>query len=73
MHIRSRKTETGYVPLDDGTLDSLRRFLQAHGDNAAEQVFGLNKLTLCRAAAGLGIQRASEIVIRQVLTTGGGQ
>jgi hypothetical protein len=53
--------------LDDGTRNALCRYLQRHGDNYAEQIFQLNKLTLSRAAAGLDIQRASEVVIRQVL------
>lgn len=69
MNLRNRESKSGYTSLDEPSLIKLRHFLAEHGDGAAEKHFGVNKLTIARAAAGLNIQHGSAVVIRQGLAS----
>jgi hypothetical protein len=67
MSFGNQESKSGYAPLDNESLASLRRFLCENGENVAARHFGLNKQTLARAAVGLDIQHGSAVVIRQGL------
>lgn len=58
------KVKSGYVVLTDAERATLVRYLSAEGDRVASQHFGLNKLTITRAASGCSVQRASALALR---------
>lgn len=56
----------GYVA-DQGVAERMRRFLARHGESAAAQHFGLNKMSIARCAAGLQLQASTMRSIRDGL------
>jgi len=54
----------GYVAVPADVALSVRRFIVRHGEKAATDHFGLSRVAVARAAAGLVVQGATLMALR---------
>lgn len=61
------KLNHGVVELPAEQREKLALFVQLHGEARAVEEFGLSRLTVARALAGLGLRRGSAALVAQRL------
>lgn len=55
------------IPLESDVLDRLRKFVNEKGDKIAAEILGIGRISVVRAAAGLGLRRGTVFVIKTKL------
>ena len=58
---------TGIVRTPDDVSSGIRRFIQQHSEKAALDHFGLSRVAIARAAAGLPVQGGTLLALRDGL------